>query len=368
MPQGVNMSKAPVVDLNAARAVESAPETAAAIDVLRERLGDSLVIMGHHYQADEVVSHVDKVGDSLELARMVEDIEARHIVFCGVHFMAESARLLAAERQDVHLPAMDASCVMSDMAPAGLLDTVITRLLSTGRRIVPLAYVNTSLAIKAVVGKHGGAVCTSANARTMLKWALEQGDAVLFLPDKNLGNNTADQLGLPEAERQVLNIRRNGGLLDLEAARRARLLLWPGCCAVHACFKPAMAEEARRAHRGARVVVHPECSPAMVRAADAAGSTSFLIRQAQDAPEGSTLVVGTEINLVRRLAKQHAGRIQVLPLAVSACSNMGKVTAERLLTTLRAIENGSARPVEVDEALKEPARAALTRMLEHCAS
>lgn len=357
------MPKTNAVDLNAAPA---ASETSAAIAALRGRLGDSLVIMGHHYQGDDVVNHVDKVGDSLELARMVEGIKARYIVFCGVHFMAESARLLAAEGQAVYLPAMDASCVMSDMAPAGLLDAVITRLLGTGRRIVPLAYVNTSLAIKAVVGRHGGAVCTSANARAMLEWALGQGDAVLFLPDKNLGNNTADQLGLTEAERHVLNIRRNGGELELEAARKARLLLWPGCCAVHACFKPAMAEEARRAYPGARVVVHPECAPAMVQAADAAGSTSFLIREAQEAPDGSTLVVGTEINLVRRLARLHAGRVQVLPLAVSACSNMGKVSAERLLVTLRAIESGNARPVEVDASLTAPARDALTRMLKHC--
>lgn len=355
------------VDLNEVRAAHLAPVLAPVIDELRAGLGDDLVIMGHHYQGDDVVAHVDRVGDSLELARMIENIDARHIVFCGVHFMAESARLLAAPQQAVHLPAPDARCVMSDTTPAPLLETVLERLGWTGRRIVPLAYVNTSLAVKAVVGRHGGAVCTSANARAMLEWALGQGDGVLFLPDRNLGNNTADQLGLPESERHVLTIRQGGGQMDMDAARRATLLLWPGCCAVHAVFKPRMAEEARRLHPGARVVVHPECAPDMVRAADAAGSTSFLIRQAAEAPEGSTLVVGTEINLVRRLAARHAGRVQVLPLAVSACSNMAKVTAAALLDTLRAVKDGRTRPVEVDPNQTAPARAALTRMLQHCA-
>lgn len=352
-----------IVDLNEFRALNAAP----AIDALRAELGQNVVIMGHHYQGDDVVSHVDRVGDSLELARMIEGIKARHIVFCGVHFMAETARLLAAPEQTVYLPARGARCVMSDTTPAPLLEAVLTRLGRTGRRIVPLAYVNTSLAVKAVVGRHGGAVCTSANARAMLEWALGQGDGVLFLPDRNLGNNTADQLGVPEAERHVLNIRQGGEQMDLEAARRATLLLWPGCCAVHAVFKPGMADEARRLYPGARIVVHPECAPDMVRAADAAGSTSFLIRQAAEAPQDSTLVVGTEINLVRRLAARHAGRIRVLPLAVSACSNMAKVTAASLLGMLRAIKEGTAQAVEVVPDQTAPARDALTRMLQHCA-
>lgn len=353
------------VDLNEARA--ASPAAAGAIDALRAELGDDLVIMGHHYQGDDVVAHVDSVGDSLELARMVADIKAGHIVFCGVHFMAESARLLAGADQAVYLPAPDARCVMSDTTPAPLLEAVIRNLGAIGRRIVPLAYVNTSLAVKAVVGRHGGAVCTSANARAMLEWALSQGDGVLFLPDRNLGNNTADQLGLSQGERHVLNIRQGGGQVDRDAARNAALLLWPGCCAVHAVFKPHMADEVRRLHSGARVLVHPECAPDMVRAADAAGSTSFLIRQAEEAATGSTLAIGTEINLVRRLAARHAGRVRILPLAVSACSNMGKVTADRLLATLRSIQDGTARPVEVDPSLTAPARDALTRMLQHCA-
>ncbi|MCH5276359.1 MAG: quinolinate synthase NadA [Desulfovibrionaceae bacterium] len=351
-------------DLNEA----SSQDFGRAIDALRTELGRDLVIVGHHYQADDIVAHVDHTGDSLELARMIEGIKARHIVFCGVHFMAESARLLAAADQAVYLPVLEARCTMSDTTPAPLLEAMMTRLKSTGRRIVPLAYVNTSLAVKAVVGRHGGAVCTSANAPTMLKWALDQGDAVLFLPDHNLGNNTADQLGLPPERRHILNIRQGGNQVDMEAVGKAALLLWPGCCPIHAVFKPDMADKARRLHPGARVIVHPECTPEMVGAADAAGSTSFIIRQAQAAPEGSTLVVGTEINLVRRLTARHAGRVEVLPLAVSACcSNMTKIRPAALWRTLRAIREGAAQPLQIDQAQAGPAREALTRMLQQCA-
>lgn len=345
---------------------KAALEVSEAVDVLRGKLRPDLVIMAHHYQSDEVVAHVDKVGDSLELARMIEHINARHIVFCGVHFMAESACLLAVPGQSVYLPAMDAACVMSDMAPAPLLDAVLTRILQTGRRIVPLAYVNTSLAIKAVVGRHGGAVCTSANARAMMEWALAEGDGVLFLPDKNLGNNTADQLGMPMADRHVLDIRKGGDRLDEQAIRKATLLLWPGCCAVHAVFRPEMAHALRKQYPGIRILVHPECSPAMVHASDGAGSTSYLIRQVEQAPAGSILAIGTEINLVNRLAREHAGRVTVIPLAQSACSNMAKVTAGRLLAVLEQIMAGTAVPVTVDPALTAPAKDSLTRMLEHC--
>lgn len=351
-------------EINGACASDSGP----AIEALRAELGQDLVIVGHHYQGDDIVEHVDHTGDSLELARMIEGIKARHIVFCGVHFMAESARLLAAADQAVHLPVLEARCTMSDTTPAPLLEAVLARLERTGRRIVPLAYVNTSLAVKAVVGRHGGAVCTSANAPTMLKWALGQGDAVLFLPDHNLGNNTADQLGLPQERRHILNIRQGGNQVNLEAARKATLLLWPGCCPIHAVFKPEMADDMRRLHPGARVIVHPECTPEMVGAADAAGSTSFIIRQAEAAPDGSTLVVGTEINLVRRLTARHAGRAKVVPLAVSACcSNMTKIRPAALLRTLRAIHQGTAQPLQIDAAQAGPARDALTRMLQQCA-
>lgn len=333
---------------------------------IRAALGKDVVIMGHHYQSDDVMAYVDKAGDSLELARMVSAVDAQHIVFCGVHFMAESACLLASPDKHVHLPALDAACVMSDMVPAPLLDTVLARLNVKGRKVIPLAYVNTSLAVKAVVGRYGGAVCTSANAPIMLAWALAQGDAVLFLPDKNLGNNTADALNLPESARHTLDIRKNGILIDDALAARASLLLWPGCCAVHACFKPQMAELYHASHPDGRVLVHPECSPAMVQASDGHGSTSFLIREAENAPDGAHLAIGTEINLVRRLAARHSHRLLLTPLTVSACSNMAKVTPSRLLATLHAILSNTATPMTVEPSLTGPARDSLDRMLEQC--
>ncbi|WP_417292066.1 quinolinate synthase NadA, partial [Desulfovibrio porci] len=213
-------------------------EITAAVTALKKQLGARVRIMGHHYQSDAVVAHCDITGDSLELARRVPDVDAEHIVFCGVFFMGESAALLAKPGQAVHLPAPDADCMMSLMTPAGLARRVLEQLTATGRRVVPLAYVNTTLALKAVVGEYGGAVCTSANAETMLRWALDQGDGVLFLPDKHLGRNTAGKLGLTPDEQHILRL--NGhGLIDAERQPRDRpLLLWPGCCAIHARLRP----------------------------------------------------------------------------------------------------------------------------------
>lgn len=334
------------------------------IDALRECFGQDLAIVGHHYQSDDVIAHVDRVGDSLELARMMDSIEAKHIVFCGVHFMAESAALLARPGQSVYLPVSDASCVMAEMTPAALLEKVFQRVNSGGRKVLPLAYVNTSLAVKAVVGKHGGAVCTSANADRMMRWALDRSDVVLFLPDRNLGVNTAERLGLPESARALVNIRQGGELARLP--EDVRLLLWPGCCAVHACFRPELAEAARQKDPQARILVHPECSPAMVRASDGAGSTSYLIREAETSAPGSVLYIGTESNLVHRLMNQHAGRVRIQPLTESTCSHMLKVSAESLLHTLEGIQRGDAPVTRVDEAMAAPARASLQRMLEQC--
>lgn len=346
---------------------ESDAKISARIDALRATLGEDVFVMGHHYQHDSVIRHTDLRGDSLELARQVPFIQAGHIVFCGVYFMAESAALLARAGQHVHLPETDANCVMSQMAPAERVDAVLDALAASGRTVVPLAYVNTSLAVKAVVGRHGGAVCTSANAKTMLAWARERGDAVLFLPDKNLAHNTANLLGIPEASRHMLDIRADGRAVDTKAAEKADLLIWPGCCAIHARFNLRQMDRMRAEHPGCRIAVHPECSPEVVNAADAAGSTSFLIRYAQEQPEGSTLVIGTEINLVERLAAQHEGRLTVLPLLESSCSHMARVTAQKLLCSLEGILAGSISPVTINPDLADDARAALERMLNACA-
>ena len=340
---------------------------AARIEELKKRYGGDLVILGHHYQSDDVIRHVDIVGDSLELARRIPEIEARNIVFCGVYFMAESACLLARPGQKVFLPDHEADCAMARMARAEDVERVLERLAASGRKVVPLAYVNSSLAVKAVVGRFGGAVCTSSNAKVMLEWALGQGEAVLFLPDRNLGRNTARTLGIAAGEQALLDLA--GDNLDSEEVRRARLILWPGCCPIHdRLMKPEMVDAFHSHFPGCRVLVHPECTPEVVDRCDGAGSTAYLIKEVEKAAaEGkeSTLCIGTEFHLVHRLMEKFAGRLNVIPLAQASCADMEKVTAERLLATLEGLEEGHGE-VLVDEALKAPARDSLVRMLENC--
>ena len=339
----------------------------ARIEALKKQYGKDLVILGHHYQSDDVIRHVDIVGDSLELARRIPDIEARNIVFCGVYFMAESAGLLARPGQKVFLPDHGADCAMARMARAEDVQSVLEKLAAAGRKIVPLAYVNSSLAVKAVVGRFGGAVCTSSNARPMLEWAMKQGDAVLFLPDRNLGRNTARALGIP-AEKQVI-IGADGKGLDSEDVRGADLLLWPGCCPVHdSLMKPDMVDAFHAHFPGCRVIVHPECTPEVVQRCDGAGSTAYLIKEAERAAaEGKekALCIGTEFHLVHRLMEKLADRINIIPLAQASCPDMEKVTAENLLATLEGLEQGRGA-VHVEESLKAPARDSLVRMLENC--
>lgn len=339
------------------------------ITSLKKQLGAQLCVMGHHYQNDAVVRHCDITGDSLELARRVPGVDARHIVFCGVYFMGESAALLAKPGQSVHLPSLDADCLMSRMTPAPLARRVLEQLAATGRKIIPLAYVNTDLALKAVVGEYGGAVCTSANAKTMLQWALDQGDGVLFLPDRHLGNNTATAMGIGQQERHVLRVGAAGLVEPEKQPLDRRLLLWPGCCAIHARFEPDDVEAMRAANPGCRVIAHPECREEVIAACDGAGSTSFLIKEAArvaaEAP-GSTLVVGTENNLVYRLAERHAEQCRIIPLGHAVCGNMAKVTEKKLLATLKGIVDGAAVPLDIEESLCPPARLSLTRMLQAC--
>ena len=337
------------------------------ITALRQRFGSELTLVGHHYQQENVVRHCDFRGDSLELARRVAHIEAANIVFCGVYFMGESAALLAKSGQRVFLPEENADCVMALMSPATLVDRLLTRLTASGRKLIPLAYVNTALDVKAVVGRHGGAVCTSANAENMLRWAMEQGDGVFFLPDKNLARNTARSLGMAPERMHLLDIRKRGEAADLAAAKEADLVIWPGLCAIHARFNVQHVAAARAAHPGCLVVVHPECSPEVVAASDRAGSTSVIINTVRNAPDGATVVVGTEINLVRRLARESEGRVTVLPLLTSECSHMAKVTPAKLHRTLEQLAKGTARPVHVPPEAIEPAREALERMLQACA-
>ncbi len=338
-----------------------------AIETLRSSLGNTVTLVGHHYQQEEVVRHCDFRGDSLELARRVPQIDSPHIVFCGVYFMGESAALLARPGQQIHLPETNADCVMARMTPASILERVLERLTASGRKLIPLAYVNTSLDVKGVVGRYGGAVCTSANAEKMLRWALQEGDGVLFLPDRNLARNTAATLGIPEKDIHQLDIRQHGEVADIAAADRASLVLWPGLCSIHARFNQGQIESVRKADPSCRIIVHPECSPEVVKASDAAGSTSYIIKYVESAPEGSHIYVGTEINLVKRLQREHAGCLKVAPLRSSACSHMAKVTPAKLHATLLHIADGTAKPVSINPAVCDPARDAIERMLDACA-
>ena len=337
------------------------------IETLRRDLGSRVTILGHHYQDETVISHVDIRGDSLELARKVTDIESEHIIFCGVYFMAESAALLARPGQKVHLPEMSANCVMAQMAPAAYVEAVLEKCNKT-RKVIPLAYVNSSVAVKGVTGKFGGTVCTSANTKKMMQWALKQGDAVLFLPDKNLGWNTADTLGLPEDERHIINIRKNGMEMDFEAVEKSRLLLWPGCCAIHARFNTQQIESRRKENPGCRVIVHPECSPSVVANSDEAGSTSYIIKYVEAAPKGECIVIGTEINLVERLQEQYKDSLTIVPLLESECSHMDRTKPLNLQMALESIAapNDSAYPscvVSVDPVIADYAKLCLERML-----
>lgn len=336
------------------------------IDALREQLGKDLTIVGHHYQSDAIIRHTDLSGDSLELARKVANIDTRNIVFGGVFFMAESAALLASQGQRIFLPDHSADCPMAQMVPADILESVMQRLNSTGRRIVPLAYVNTSVAVKAVVGHYGGAVCTSANANTMLQWAMDQGDAVLFVPDKNLSQNTAKNLGIGAEQQHIIDIRQHGKMLDMDAVNKANLMIWPGYCPIHARFTTKQIAAMREAYPGCHVIVHPECSPEVVNASDAAGSTSFIIKYAQSLPKGTALIVGTESNLVKRMAAQYAGQLTIVPLLDATCSDMERITPRKLLHTLESIINDTAEDITVAPAMVEPARNSLTRMLDAC--
>ena len=326
---------------------------------LKDRLGERLHILAHHYQSDEVVRHADSVGDSLELARRIPALKAEHIVMCGVFFMAETASVLAREGQSVYIPAPEAGCTLADLAPDRMVEVTLQDLNRDGRRVVPLAYVNTSSAVKAICGRYGGAVCTSANAETMLRWALEQGDGVLFLPDRNLALNMADRLGIPESRRDFL----------LSAAPEATgvVHIWPGICDVHTAFRTEAIRGIRESDPQDRVIVHPECPPELIRMADASGSTSQIIAYVEASAPGSRIHVGTEINLVRRLQRRFAPEKSVLPLQSCNCPFMARVTKERLAETLEAILEGRAEGTAVDPREASWAREAVNRMLQACA-
>ncbi|MBM9520260.1 quinolinate synthase NadA [Desulforhopalus vacuolatus] len=327
---------------------------------IKKCMGKDLCILGHHYQNDQVIACTDIQGDSLELARKIPDLEAKNIVFCGVSFMAESAAILATGSQRVFAPVPDARCVMAGMAPGYLVRRVVEHISSSGKKIIPLAYVNSSAEVKAICGQFAGAVCTSANADKMLSWALDQGDLVLFLPDKNLGRNTGKNLGLKDQDMAILNLK------EPELSSKISLALWPGLCAVHFRFKQDHVLKIRRENPLAKIVVHPECDPTIVALADASGSTSFIIDYVQGLKPGSTVYIGTETNLVHRLAAKYLHEKTVLPLVESYCSNMNKTMEVDILNILRAVHAGTATEITVPGETSKLARKALETMLKVC--
>jgi len=336
----------------------------------KRTLGRRLVILGHHYQRDEVIKFADYTGDSYKLAGQVSrHPDAEFIVFCGVHFMAESADVLSGDRQQVILPDLAAGCSMADMADPEQLEqcwTDLEQMLGGVDGVVPVTYINSAASIKAFCGEHGGVVCTSSNAAATLKWAWERGNRILFLPDQHLGRNTAHKMGVPLDRMVVWDPNEIWGGLEPDALENARIILWKGHCSVHTRFTVRQIENIRAQHPGARVIVHPEVPLEVVQAADDSGSTEYIIKTVSQSPAGSIWAVGTEIHLVNRLARQMQPDRTVLSLDQFGClcSTMFRVSPNHLLWTLEGLVDGHVyNRITVPEHQKHWTKVALDRML-----
>ncbi|MFJ4627575.1 quinolinate synthase NadA [Streptomyces sp. NPDC088847] len=337
----------------------------------KEKLGDKVFVLGHHYQRDEVIQFADVTGDSFKLARdAAARPEAEYIVFCGVHFMAESADILTGDDQKVVLPDLAAGCSMADMATAEQVAECWDVLTEAGiaERVVPVSYMNSSADIKAFTGKHGGTICTSSNAERALEWAFEQGEQVLFLPDQHLGRNTAVRdLGMSLEDCVLYNPHKPNGGLTTEQLRSAKMILWRGHCSVHGRFSLESVEDVRARIPGVNVLVHPECKNEVVTAADYVGSTEYIIKALEAAPAGSKWAIGTELNLVRRLANRFAPEgkeIVFLDKTVCFCSTMNRIDLPHLVWTLESLAEGKlVNRIEVDKETEAFAKLALERML-----
>jgi quinolinate synthase len=344
----------------------SEAEILARIAALKDRLGRQVLILAHHYQRDAVVAVADHVGDSLRLAQLAALATAPYIVFCGVRFMAETADILTGPDQAVLLSELRAGCSMADMASPDALDWAWAELTAVEPGLViPVTYVNSSARLKAFVARHGGAACTSSNARAILGWALDQGGKVFFFPDEHLGRNTAFELGVPLSDMLVWDRDRGLGGHAPEAVRRARVYLWNGFCVVHQMFEVEDIADWRRREPDIRVMVHPECPLELLRAADGHGSTEAIVRAVEGSPAGSKWAVGTEINLVARLAQRNPDKLVVsLSPHQALCANMYRT---RPLSVLRLLENlaagGLENRIQVPGDVRVEASLALTRML-----
>jgi len=336
------------------------------IGAAKAKLGRDVVILGHHYQRDEVVRFADFRGDSLKLSYQAAEADGRYIVFCGVHFMAESADILRREHQAVILPDLAAGCSMADMADIGQVEACWSELSSFGDlQIIQVTYMNSTAAIKSFTGEHGGAVCTSSNAAAVMRWAYERGEKVLFLPDEHLGRNTAFRMGISLDQMIVWDPYQEFGGNSPEAIRAARVILWKGYCSVHQRFTTQHVERVRREHPGIRVIVHPECRFEVAQAADQIGSTEGIITAITASPASSQWAVGTEIHLVNRLSKELPHhRVMSLDSSVCVCTTMFRITPQHLLWALDNLVAGNVvNRISVDERTRHFARVALDRML-----
>jgi quinolinate synthase len=365
------------VDLASERGVSCPGELPAVSDpnlverarAARKALGSRAFVLGHHYQRDEVIEFADVMGDSFKLAKdAAARPDAEFIIFCGVHFMAESADILTSDSQKVILPDLAAGCSMADMANSEQVAQCWDALTAAGvaDKTIPVTYMNSSAAIKAFTGEHGGTVCTSSNAKTAMAWALEKGEKVLFLPDQHLGRNTAVlQLGLSLDDCAVWNPwKENGGLTDAEI-KRARVLLWRGHCSVHGRFTLDSVNEVRARIPGVKVLVHPECQHEVVSAADVIGSTESIIKTVAESPAGSKWAVGTELNLVRRLAANNPDKeIVFLDKTVCYCSTMNRIDLPHLVWVMESLVQGRLlNQITVDPKIAKYAKIALNQML-----
>jgi quinolinate synthase len=343
-------------------------EMDARIAAARATLGNRLVILGHHYQRDEVIKFADYTGDSFRLARQVASRpEADYIVFCGVHFMAESADVLAAAHQQVILPDLAAGCSMSDMAAPDELETCWEELTQMGiEGVIPVTYINSAASIKAFTGERGGTVCTSSNAAATFRWAFARGEKILFLPDEHLSRNTAYKMGIPLDEMVVWDPNEIFGGLDPDQVKRARMILWKGHCSVHTRFSVQQIEAVRRQHPGIRVIVHPEVPWEVVQAADDSGSTEYILKTVTSSAPGSVWAIGTEVHLVNRLANQLAPERTIISLDRFGClcSTMFRVSPNHLLWILEELAEGRVHNrIVVPDEQKQWTRVALDRML-----
>ena len=364
-------------DLNSERGVSCDGELPAASDprlieratAARAALGSKAMVLGHHYQRDEVIAFADIRGDSFKLAQAAADNrDAEFIFFCGVHFMAESADILTSKNQKVILPDLAAGCSMADMATASQVDNcwqVLTKL-GVANKTIPITYMNSSAAIKAFTGENNGAVCTSSNAMRAMKWAFEKGEKVLFLPDQHLGRNTAVlSLGLKLEDCVLWNPwKPNGGLTD-DQIKKAKVILWRGHCSVHGRFSVENIDQVREKISGVKVLVHPECQHDVVSNADVVGSTEMIIKTVKESAAGSKLAVGTELNLVQRLAHENPDKqVVFLDKTVCYCSTMNRIDLPHLVWVMESLVNGRLEnQIVVEEKIAKWAKVALERML-----